>query len=68
MEDAETIDILKKMLERYRFDNAEKQALLNAIGILSWSTLMKGYVERKKKSQKRKMEDVDRDETKEMLF
>lgn len=35
MEDKVAIDLLKRLLEKYPFDEDEKQAVLTAIGILA---------------------------------
>jgi hypothetical protein len=39
MEHQEAIRILKDLLERHRLSTEEKEAVMTAIGVLSWSTL-----------------------------
>lgn len=54
MEDKEAIEILTKMLEEHDFADEERQAVLTAIGILSWSKLGKTRIEQIAKKQKAK--------------
>jgi hypothetical protein len=56
MEDKEAIEILTKMLTEHEFSPKEKQAVLTAIGILSWSKLGKSRIEQIAKKQKAKKE------------
>jgi hypothetical protein len=50
MEYAKAIEVLKKLLNRHPLDAEEKEAVMTAIGILSWSSLSKS----KMKAQKAK--------------
>jgi len=50
MEYQKAIVILKSLLERHSLDAEEKEAVMTAIGILSWGSLSKS----KMKSQKAK--------------
>lgn len=55
MKDNEVIEILTTFLTKYPLDENERDAVREAIGILSWSKLMEGYIERKKKARDRRM-------------
>jgi len=44
MEYQEAIAILKSMLDRHSLDSEEKQAVLTAIGVLSWGSLSKSKI------------------------
>ena len=57
MEDKEIIKILTNLLQKYPLEDTEKEAVKGAIGILSWSKLFEGYVERKKKARDRRLEN-----------
>ena len=57
MEDKEAIEVLKRMLEKYPLEESEKQAVLTAIGVLGWTKLVEGYVERRKKSRDKRNAD-----------
>ena len=52
MEQQKAIDILKSMLDRHVLDAEEKEAVMTAIGILSWAALSKSKI----KAQKAKRE------------
>ena len=54
MEDKVAIKILMRLIEKYSLSGAEKKAVLNAIGILSWSKLGQGRIKSIAKSQKAK--------------
>lgn len=57
MNDKEVIKILTKMLEKYPLEEEEKDALHEAIGILSWSALMEGRIHSIKKRRERRLAD-----------
>lgn len=52
MEDKEAIKILMRMIEKYSLSSEEKEAVLAAIGILSWTQLGEGRIRRLAKAQK----------------
>jgi len=54
MEDKEAIKILEHMLKADSTSAEEKEALKTAIGILGWSKLMEGYMDRRKKARDRR--------------
>ncbi len=54
MEYAKSIAILKNMLEKHPLDAEEKEAVMTAIGVLSWGSLSES---------KRKEKKVKRDES-----
>lgn len=54
MEDKEAIEILMRMMEKYSMRGEEKEAILTAIGILSWSKLGKSRMESIVKAHKAK--------------
>lgn len=56
MEDKQAIEILTEMLKKYSFSEKEKEAVLDAIGILSWSKLGQTRIEGIAKSLKAKKE------------
>lgn len=56
MEDKEAVEILAKMVEQHQFSKKEKQAILTAIGILSWSKLGQARIKSIAKKQKEKRE------------
>lgn len=56
MEDKEAIEILTRMLEEGSFSEKEKEAVLTAIGILSWSKLGQRRIKNFIRSQKAKRE------------
>ncbi len=48
------IEILVKMMTKYKFTDEEKAAILDVIGILSWTSLREGAVKAiKEKREKR---------------
>lgn len=56
MEDKEAINILIHMIEKYSLSGKEKESVLTAIGILSWSKLGEGRIKSIIKAQKAKRE------------
>ncbi|OGG74275.1 hypothetical protein A3A37_03065 [Candidatus Kaiserbacteria bacterium RIFCSPLOWO2_01_FULL_52_36] len=60
MQDKVAIDLLKRLLDKYSLDEDEKQAILTAIGILSWSKLIEGRVSSMKNGRDRCLNDDDR--------
>jgi hypothetical protein len=56
MEDKDAIEILTKMLEKKSLSEKEKEAVLTAIGILSWSKLGQGRLKQIAKAHKAKLE------------
>jgi hypothetical protein len=54
------IEIIKKMLDKYRFSPEEKEAVLKGMGTLNWASLaenrMKGVIKKKKEKKKRDLE------------
>lgn len=60
MEDKEAIKILTSFLKKYPLTKKEAEAVREAIGILSWTKLMEGYVNRRKKSRDKKLSEDDR--------
>ena len=48
MEHKEAIEILKSLLEKHRLDTEEKEAVMTAIGILSWTSLSKSRIKAQK--------------------
>ncbi len=54
MEHKEAITILISLLDRYSLDEAEKEAVLTAIGVLDLASLAKSSIKRKIKAQKAK--------------
>lgn len=56
MEDKQAIEILTEMLKKYAFSEQEKEAVLDAIGILSWSKLGQARIKGIAKSLKAKRE------------
>lgn len=56
MEDNIAIEILTKMLEKETLSAQEKEAVLVAIGILSWSKLGQGRIKQLTKAHKAKRE------------
>jgi hypothetical protein len=48
MEYAEAINILKILLEKHPLTEEEKEAVITAIGILSWGTLSKSKIKAQK--------------------
>ena len=48
MEHKEAIEILKRLLEKHQLNTEEKEAVMTAIGILSWTSLSKSYIKAQK--------------------
>jgi len=48
MEYQEAIDILKSLLDKPSLDAKEKEAVMTAIGILSWGSLSKSKIKAQK--------------------
>jgi len=48
MEDKKAASILIKMLNKHSFNAEEKEAVLSAIGILSWTSLSQSRIKAKK--------------------
>lgn len=57
MNDNETIRHLEGILKTYPLTDVEKEAVRDAIGILSWTKLMEGWVESRKKKRDRRLQD-----------
>ena len=51
MDDKKAVNILISLLEKYPFSLKEKEALKEAIGILSWSSLAQSRITAKKTKQ-----------------
>ena len=58
MTDKEAIALLTGMLTKYPLTDEEKEAIREAIGILSWSKLMEGWTERKKRARDKREEEM----------
>jgi len=58
MTDKEAIKLLTGMLTKYQLTEEEKEAIREAIGILSWSKLMEGWTERKKRARDKREEEM----------
>ena len=58
MTDKEAIKLLTGMLTKYQRTDEEKEAIREAIGILSWSKLMEGWTERKKRARDKREEEM----------
>jgi len=48
MEHQEAIEILKNLLDKHQFNTKEKEAVMTAIGILSWTSLTKSRIKLQK--------------------
>ena len=48
MEYAEAITILKNILEKHPLNEEEKEAVITAIGVLSWGSLSKSKIKAQK--------------------
>jgi hypothetical protein len=57
MDDKEAIKILQEIFKKYPLTDIEKEAVREAIGILSWTKLLEGYQERRKQARDRKLND-----------
>lgn len=49
MDDKKAAEILIKLLKKNELDDEEKEAVKNAIGILSWTSLAKSRIKEQKK-------------------
>ena len=58
MNDKETISILLDLLNKPHITEKEKEAVSNAIGILSWSTLSEGHVKSLKAHKEKKHKEA----------
>jgi len=56
MEYEEAISILKNLLERHSLNAEEKEAIMTAIGILSWCSLSKSKIKVKKAKRDKSIE------------
>ena len=56
MEYREAIEILKSLLNRYTFTAKEQEAVMTAIGILSWTSLSKSRLKTQKAKRKKSTE------------
>ena len=57
MDDKTALEILMKMLGKYKFEAIEKKAILKAIGVLSWTKLAGSRIKRIAERQKAKRSD-----------
>jgi len=48
MEHQEAIEILKSILDKRQLNTEEKEAIMTAIGVLSWTSLSKSHVKAQK--------------------
>ena len=56
MEYQEAIGILKSLLERHSLDAREKEAVMTAIGVLSWGALSKSRLKAQKANRDKSTE------------
>ncbi len=56
MESQKATAILKSLLERYPLNAEEKEAVLTAIGILSWVSLSKSMIKARKAKREKSTE------------
>jgi hypothetical protein len=56
MEYAKAIEVLKKLLNRHPLDAEEKEAVMTAIGILSWGSLSKSKMKAQKAKRDKSIE------------
>ena len=56
MEYREAIEILKSLLNRYTFTAKEQEAVMTAIGILSWTSLSKSRLKTQKAKRDKSIE------------
>ena len=54
MDDKKAVIILKRMLDKYSLKDEEKEAILTAVGILSWTSLSQDKIKALGKAQKAK--------------
>ncbi len=57
MEDTESVRILTRVLESYPLTDEEKEAVRNAIGLMSWTKLVEGFNDRRKAARDKKLLD-----------
>ena len=60
MEDKAAIEVLKRLQDKYPLADEEKEAIRVAIGILGWSTLMKGRMESMKRARDKRLKEDGR--------
>jgi hypothetical protein len=53
MDDKKAANILLAMLEKYSLSKEEKEAIKNAVGILSWTLLSAGRVKKLKEKKEK---------------
>ena len=56
MEYQKAIAILKSLLDRHSLDTEEKEAVMTAIGVLSWGALSKSKIKAKKVKREKSTE------------
>ncbi|MBN2095685.1 MAG: hypothetical protein JW727_06550 [Candidatus Aenigmarchaeota archaeon] len=56
MDPAKSISALKKLLEKYPLEEDEREAVLAAIGMLSWAGLSKSHIKSRKAKKERSAE------------
>ena len=56
MEYQKAIDILIKLLEKHSLDAEEKEAVMTAIGLLSWGSMAKGKIKALKAKREKSTE------------
>jgi hypothetical protein len=56
MEYQEAIAVLKSMLDRHSLDDEEKEAVMAAIGVLSWGSLSKSKIKARKAKRDKSIE------------
>lgn len=61
MEDSEAVKILIAMLEKYSFNDNEKEAIKGAIGLMGWTKLVEGFNDRRKVARDKNLKDLDTD-------
>ena len=59
MNDKEAIAVLTRMLQEKSLSTEEQEAIRTAIGILSWTKLIDGYTEQRKRARDRKLADSE---------
>jgi hypothetical protein len=59
MEDSEAVKVLVAMLEKYRLNDTEKEAIKQAVGVLGWTKLVEGFNERRKRARDKRLSDND---------
>lgn len=56
MEHQKAIDVLKNLLNKHPLNAEEKEAIMTAIGILSWGTLARSRMKAQKTKREKKTE------------